>query len=141
MKELEMYSLPPEVIHQTWPQLEPLIKALDPHANDEITVEQTKMALIQGSCEVLAWADEDAKIHNLVIGEWKMMPQKRIFFITGWSGSNAIDDVKNSTFEEWVKSKGGTAIQCAVRDSMGRMLNQRFGYDKAYSIYEKGIKT
>jgi hypothetical protein len=141
MKDLEMYNLPPEVIHQAWSKLEPFIKELDPHANGEITVEQTKMALIQGSCDVLAWADTDSTIHNIVIGEWKMMPQKRIFFITGWSGSNAIDATRNDIFEEWVKNNGGTSIQCAVRDSMGRMLNQRFGYSKAYSIYEKGIKT
>ncbi len=136
-----MFSLPPNVIHQTWPKLKPFIEELDAHANGEITIDQTKMALTQGVCEVLAWADADANIHNIVIGEWKMVPEKRIFFITGWAGSNAIDAIKNNIFEEWVKDNGGTSIQCAVRDSMGRMLNQRFGYDKVYSIYEKGIKT
>jgi hypothetical protein len=48
-------------------------------------------------------------------------------------------DELNDKIEGWVRSNGGTAMQCAVRDSMGRMLKQRWSYKKVYSIFEKEI--
>jgi hypothetical protein len=136
---LNIYQLPPERVHQSWHQLEPLLEQLDKFSNGEGNVDQAKVALINGTSIALIVAEKSMEAKGVVVGEWKMTPGKRIFFVTGWAGANAMPDELNDKIEVWVKANGGTAMQCAVRDSMGRMLKQRWQYEKVYTIYEKEI--
>ena len=136
---LNIYQLPPERVHQSWGQIAPLLELLEKHCNGEGSVDQAKISLINGSSIALVVADETMAAKSVVVGEWKMPPGKRIFFVTGWAGANAMPDELNDKIEAWVKANGGTAMQCAVRDSMGRMLKQRWQYEKVYTIYEKEI--
>lgn len=136
---LNIYQLPPERVHQSWHQIAPLLRQLEKYTNGEGNADQAKVSLIDGTSIALVVADDDMSAKGVVVGEWKMPPGKRIFFVTGWAGANAMPDELNHKIEAWVKANGGTAMQCAVRDSMGRMLKQRWNYMKAYTIYEKEI--
>ena len=136
---LNIYQLPPERVHQAWHQLEPLLEQLNEFSNGEGNVDQAKVALINGTAIALVVAEKNMEAKGVVVGEWKMPPGKRIFFVTGWVGANAMPDELNDKIETWVKVNGGTAMQCVVRDSMGRMLKQRWQYEKVYTIYEKEI--
>lgn len=137
--KLNVYQLQPNQVHQAWAQIAPLLEQLEPYCNGECSLEQSKVGLINGASLALVVADEQMAAKSVVLGEWRMTPGKRIFFVTGWAGANAMPDELNDKIEGWVRSNGGTAMQCAVRDSMGRMLKQRWSYKKVYSIFEKEI--
>jgi hypothetical protein len=137
--KLNVYQLQPTQVHQAWAQIAPLLEQLEPYCNGECSLEQSKVGLINGASLALVVADEQMAAKSVVLGEWRMTPGKRIFFVTGWAGANAMPDELNDKIEGWVRSNGGTAMQCAVRDSMGRMLKQRWSYKKVYSIFEKEI--
>ena len=49
-------------------------------------------------------ADEQMAAKSVVLGEWRMTPGKRIFFVTGWAGANAMPDELNDKIEGWVRS-------------------------------------
>ena len=118
----------------------PFLEEVAPHGNGEGSVEQSKVSLINGSSTAIIVVDLSGETIGVIVGEWKMTPGKRIFFITAWAGSNAMPDELYADVEKWVNKNGGTAMQCAVRDSMGRMLKQRWNYAKVYTIFEKEIR-
>ena len=68
-----------------------------------------------------------------------MTPGKRIFFVSGWAGSNAMDDALWTDLQRWIRANGGTHIQGAGRDSVFRLHRQKRGFEKVYTVYEKEI--
>ncbi len=137
---MRLLQVPVEHLHQAWPKMVPFLEDVAPHGNGEGSVEQSKVSLINGSSTAIIVVDLTGETIGVIVGEWKMTPGKRIFFITAWAGSNAMPDELYEDVERWVKKNGGTAMQCAVRDSMGRMLKQRWNYAKVYTIFEKEIR-
>ncbi len=136
---LNLFQLPPERVHQSWGQLAPLLDTLEPYCNGECTTEQSKVELISGVTIALVVVDEAMAIQAVIAGEWKMTPGKRIFFVGGWAGSNAMDERLWDQFQNWVKHNGGTTIQGAGRDSIFRLHRQKRGFKKVYTVYEKEI--
>jgi hypothetical protein len=139
MENLKLMQLPVEQIHRAWNQIEPLLASLEQYCNGECTTEQSKVELIKGLSITLVSVDPSMKIVGVLVGSWNMTPGKRIFFVTAWAGANSLPDYLYAELENWVKANGGTAMHCGVRDSMGRMLKQRWRYEKVYTIYEKEI--
>ncbi len=137
---MKLLQVPVEHLHQAWPKMVPFLEEVAPHGNGEGSVEQSKVSLINGSSTAIVVVDDAGEMHGVIVGEWKMTPGKRIFFMTAWAGSNAMPDELYEDVEKWVRSNGGTAIQSAVRDSMGRMIKKRWNYEKVYTIYEKEIR-
>jgi hypothetical protein len=117
----------------------PFLEEVAPHGNGEGSVEQAKVSLINGSSTAIIVVDLTGETLGVIVGEWKMTPGKRIFFVTAWAGGNAMPDELYEDVEKWVMKNGGTAMQCACRDAMGRMLKQRWHYRKVYTIFEKEI--
>ena len=139
MGNLKLMQLPVEQIHRAWDQIEPLLDSIEPFTNGECTTEQSKVELIKGLSATLVIVDTAMKIVGVIIGEWKMSPGKRVFFVTGWAGSNAMDDTLWGDIMRWVKGSGGTHIQGAGRDSVFRLHRQKRGFEKVYTVYEKEI--
>ena len=137
---MRLLEVPVTHVHQAWPKIAPFLEDVAPHGNGEGSVEQSKVSLINGSSTAIIVVDLTGETIGVIVGEWKMTPGKRIFFITAWAGSNAMPDELYADVEKWVNKNGGTAMQCAVRDSMGRMLKQRWNYAKVYTIFEKEIR-
>ena len=136
---LKMFQLPPAQIHRAWSQIEPLLDSLEPYCNGEGTTEQSKVGLIDGSSTAIVIADESNTIVGVIVGEWKMTPGKRIFFVSGWAGSNAMDDDLWEDLQRWIRANGGPHIQGAGRDSVFRLHRQKRGFEKVYTVYEKEI--
>ena len=136
---LKMFQLPPAQIHRAWSQIEPLLDSLEPYCNGEGTTAQSKVGLIDGSSTAIVIADADNLIVGVIVGEWKMTPGKRIFFVSGWAGSNAMDDALWTDLQIWIRANGGTHIQGAGRDSVFRLHRQKRGFEKVYTVYEKEI--
>ena len=136
---LKMFRLPPDQIHRAWNQIEPLLDSLEPYCNGEGTTEQSKVGLIDGSSTAIVIADADNLIVGIIVGEWKMTPGKRIFFVTDTAGSNVMDDELWADLQQWIRANGGTHIQGAGRDSVFRLHRQKRGFEKVYTVYEKEI--
>ena len=134
---IELHEIPKEYIHVIWPKLSKLIALVEPYSNDECTTEQGKTYLVSGQAQafVLAGADMDPK--GVIVGEWKMTPGKRIFFITTLGGSHALYATAYAELEAWVKKHGGTHIQGAGRDSIVRLMQKRWDYKPVYTVVEK----
>jgi hypothetical protein len=139
MENLKLMQLPVEHIHRAWDQIEPLLDSIEPYSNGECTTEQSKVELIKGISTTLVIVEAPNKIVGVIIGEWKMSPGKRVFFVTGWAGSNAMNDSLWEDVMTWVKCNGGTHIQGAGRDSVFRLHRQKRGFEKVYTVYEKEI--
>ncbi len=136
---MKLLQLPVERVHQAWAQIAPLLDSLEPYNNGEGTTEQAKVALINGTSTALVVVDDAARIQAVIMGEWKMTANKRIFFVGGWAGSNAMNDALWSDLQIWVKHNGGTTIQGAGRDAVFRLHRQKRGFKKVYTVYEKDI--
>jgi hypothetical protein len=132
-------QLPVEQIHRAWKVIAPLLDSIEPYSNGECTTEQSKVELIKGLSTTLVIVDTAMKIVGVIIGEWKMPPGKRIFFVSGWAGSNAMDDDLWEDLQRWIRANGGTHIQGAGRDSVFRLHRQKRGFEKVYTVYEKEI--
>lgn len=139
MATLRLMQVASSQIHRSWAQIAPLLDTLTPYCNGEGTTEQAKVALINGTSTALVIVDEVGKIQAVITGEWKMPPGKRIFFISGWAGSHAMDDALWTDVQTWVRHNGGTTIQGAGRDSVFRLHRQKRGFTKVYTVYEKEI--
>jgi hypothetical protein len=140
MAKLKLLEVPVEHIHRAWKDIEPLLQSLEPYCNGECSTAQAKVGLINGTSTTLVIVDESTRVLGAIIGEWKMTPGKRIFFVSGWAGANAMDDTLWRDVQRWVKSNGGTHIQGAGRDSVFRLHRQKRGFEKVYTIYEKEIR-
>jgi acetaldehyde dehydrogenase (acetylating) len=136
---VKLLQVPTTHVHQTWAQIAPLLDSLAPYSNGEGTTEQAKVALINGTSTALVIVGEAAQVQAVIVGEWKMPPGKRIFFISAWAGSNAMNDALWSDVQTWVKHNGGTTIQGAGRDAVFRLHRQKRGFKKVYIVYEKEI--
>ena len=132
-----LHELPKEYVHAVWPKLSKLLDLVEPYSNNECTTEQGKTYLISGQAQAFILAGEDLDPKGVIVGEWKMTPGKRIFFITTLGGSNALYANAYAQLEAWVKKHGGTHIQGAGRDSIVRLMQKRWGYKPVYTVVEK----
>jgi hypothetical protein len=137
---LKMFQLPPERVHHEWERISDILSALEKHCAGECTLDQLKVGLINGDSIALVIADESMAAKSVIVGEWNMTPGKRVFFVTQWAGSNSMNEGLSEDLYRWIYANGGTHIQGAVRDSVGRMMTKLWQWEKVYSIYEKEIK-
>jgi hypothetical protein len=137
---LSIYQLPRERVHHEWKQIADVLSTLEKQDVGECTLDQLKVGLINGGSIALVIADESMAAKSVIVGEWNMTPGKRVFFVTQWAGSNSMNEGLSEDLYRWIYANGGTHIQGAVRDSVGRMMTKLWQWEKVYSIYEKEIK-
>ena len=106
------------------------------HAKGDYTLDHVQSLLSTGEWTLVVGV-EDGVIHGAATVSLFNRPTDRVAFITTIGGKLVIDD---STFEQVkaiVASMGATALECAARESMTRLLG-RYGFEEKYRIV--GVK-
>lgn len=106
------------------------------HAKGDYTLDHVQSLLSTGEWTLVVGV-EDGVIHGAATVSLFNRPADRVAFITTIGGKLVIND---ETFEQ-VKaiafSMGATALECAARESMTRLLG-RYGFEEKYRIV--GVK-
>jgi hypothetical protein len=105
------------------------------HAKGDYTLDQIKMYVLTGGWLLLVGTDDAAKIQGAMTVEFQNRPNHRVAFITGAGGKSIINDETFKQLEGICRVNGATAIECAARDSVARLLD-RFGFKDKYRIVE-----
>lgn len=134
---MELYVVPTNHVQQYWHLAEPLLKLALDKGNGEFTPEQLKLLVAQGQQQLLLLMKED-KVHCALTVQWIMYPNIRVAYITYIGGKNTKAGFEQ--FKHWVKSNGGTCIRGATKfESIARLWNRLYGYEKIYTLMELKI--
>jgi hypothetical protein len=105
------------------------------YAKGDYTLDQIKMYVLTSVWLLLVGTDDENKIHGAMTVEFQNRPNHRVAFITGTGGRSIINDETFKQLEGICRANGATAIECAARDSVSRLLD-RFGFKDKYRIVE-----
>jgi hypothetical protein len=137
IKLLNLYTILPHQVQQTWPKVENMLRVAIEHSGGEYTLDHLKVMLTQGKQVLLVLADENMEIKCAFSVEWINYPNDRVAFITAVGGKtcrNAFDQ-----FCVWAREQGGTKIQGAAFEAVARLWRRAYGFENRYIIVEKRI--
>ena len=133
---MNLQVVPVQWVHRTWPMVSAFIEDALKHAKGDYTLDHVQFLLSTGEWTLVVGV-EDGVIHGAATVSLFNRPTDRVAFITTIGGKLVIDD---STFEQVTAiaaSMGATALECAARESMTRLLG-RYGFEEKYRIV--GVK-
>lgn len=134
---LNLYTIPPHQVQQTWPKIEKMLGDAMEHSGGEYTLDHLKVMLTQGKQVLLVAADETMDIKCALTVEWINYPNDRVAFITAIGGKtcrNAVDQ-----FCVWARDNGGTKIQGAAFEAVARLWKRAYGFENRYIIVERKL--
>ena len=133
---MNIQHVPLEWVNHTWPQVEGFIRDSLEHAKDDYDIEHVRTLVCTGQWLLLVAVD-DGKIHGAATMHCFNQPVNRVAFITTTGGKLILDPDTFSQLQNIARALGATALECAARESMTRLLN-RFGFEEKYRIV--GVK-
>jgi hypothetical protein len=132
---MKIQHVPSQHAAQTWPLVEEYLAKSQAHSKGDYTLDQIKMYVLTSVWLLLVGTDDENKIHGAMTVEFQNRPNHRVAFITGTGGKSIINDETFKQLEVICRANGATAIECAARDSVFRLLD-RFGFKDKYRIVE-----
>jgi len=123
-----------QYVAQIWPLVEKFIVAALEHT-DDVTAEQIKVYLANGTWFLLAMIDEENKIHGAMTITFETSANYRSAIFTTIGGKGVVNKDVLEQVCGIVKSFGATRIQCLARDSAVR-LYERIGLCKKATLME-----
>ena len=136
MKQVQLVS--PEFIHSIWDTIKPFFDASLDASNDDYSVDQMKMLLVNGSQHLLV-AVEDNKISGIMTAEIINYPNNRVMHITALGGSAIVNKETFDQVESWAKSQGATKIRAFAKDVQARLYRLKIGLNTVTHVVEKNI--
>lgn len=122
-------EVPIQFINVLWPSVEGFIASAIPHAQGDITLEETKSYCLNGVWKLLVVTDENNIVRGAVTLHFFNRINHRVAFITTIGGKGILTPENVSQFSDILRSNGATCTEGAVRDSLVRMA-ARFGAKK-----------
>jgi hypothetical protein len=132
---MKIQHVPVQHAAQTWSLVQEYLAESQAYAKGDYTLDQIKMYVLTGVWLLLVGTDDENKIYGAMTVEFQNRPNQRVAFITGTGGKSIINDETFKQLEGICRANGATAIECAARDSVSRLLN-RFGFKDKYRIVE-----
>ena len=133
---MKIQHVPLEWVNHTWPQVEGFIRDALQYAKGDYEVEHVRTLLSTGQWMLLVAVDGE-KIHGAATMHCFNRPVDRVAFITTTGGKFIVDPDTFSQLQNIAHALGATALECAARESMTRLLG-RFGFEEKYRIV--GVK-
>jgi hypothetical protein len=136
---IKVQHVDPKYIHQVWPIVGPL---LEPIFNDSIagigninySIDNLKEYIIRGEHTLLVGSNSDNSILGCVTIQWLNYPCARIAHVSAFGGNFGKSVEHHKGFIDWLKAMGATRIECSVRPSVARLLQQKSGYTPTKQI-------
>lgn len=123
-----------QYVAQIWPLVEKFIVAALEHT-DDVTAEQARVYLANGTWLLLAMVDEESKIHGAMTITFETSANYRSAIFTTIGGKGVVNKDVLEQVCGIVKSFGATRIQCLARDSAVR-LYEKIGLCKKATLME-----
>ena len=130
---MKIQHVPVEFAAQTWGLVRDFLAESQQYAQGDYTLDQVQMYVCTGQWLLLVATDEDQTIHGAMTVEFVNKPTKRVAFVTGTGGKFIINTDTFEQLENICRVKGATAIECAARESVAKLLT-RFGFEEKYRI-------
>lgn len=133
---MKIQHVPLEWVNHTWPQVEGFIRDALEHTKGDYEIEHARTLISTGQWMLLVAVDGE-KIHGAATMHCFNRPASRVAFITTTGGKFILDHDTFSQLQNIARALGATALECAARESMTRLLG-RFGFEEKYRIV--GVK-
>lgn len=130
---MKIQHVPVQYAAQTWGLVRDFLAESQQYAQGDYTLDQIQMYVCTGQWLLLVATDDEQKIHGAMTVEFLNKPTKRVAFVTGTGGKFIINDGTFKQLEDICRMNGATAIECAARDSVAKLL-ARFGFEEKYRI-------
>ena len=135
-KGVSVYHIEPEFIHRVWADAAEFLRECEQYG-DEYTIDQLKVDVVAGRTHLLVMADPEKVVGALLI-DFINYPNKRVGFIKAYGGVLTTTEQVWADVADWMRKRGATATQCAVRDSVARLI-QKIGFEPRYTIMEQEL--
>jgi hypothetical protein len=133
---MKVQPVPIEWVNHTWPMVEGFIAEALAYSKGEYTVDHVQSLVSSGQWVLLVAVDGE-KIHGAATMYCFNRPTDRVAFVTTTSGKFILDQDTFEQLQNISRTFGATALECAARESMTRLLS-RFGFEEKYRIV--GVK-
>jgi len=131
---IKVYVVPTNNVQQYWHLAEKhLIKAIE-KGNGEFSIDQLKLMASQGQQQLLLGIGDDKNCYSACTLQWIVYPNDRVAYVT-YAGGTKFKEVY-SEFIEWIKSSGGTSVQCSTGYKSLERLFSRFNFKPKYRLME-----
>ena len=128
--KLKVQHVETKYIHQVWPLVEPWFTPVfeKSNINKYYSIDNLKDYLVRGEQTLLVGSNSDDVILGCVTIQWLNYPCARVAYVSAFGGNfgNSVEHHKG--FISWLKAMGATRIECSVRPSVARLLQQKSGY-------------
>lgn len=133
---MNLQVVPLQWVHRTWPMVSAFIADAVAQSKGDYTLDHVQSLLSTGEWTLIVGV-EDEVIHGAATISLFNRPSDRVAFITTTGGKLVIDENSFEQVKAIAASMGATALECAARESMTRLLG-RYGFEEKYRIV--GVK-
>jgi hypothetical protein len=133
---MNLQVVPVQWVHRTWPMVSAFIGEALEHAKGDYTLDHVQSLLSTGEWTLVVGVEGEV-IHGAATISIFNRPADRVAFITTTGGKLVIDEQTIEQVKAIAASMGATALECAARESMTRLLG-RYGFEEKYRIV--GVK-
>jgi hypothetical protein len=133
---MKIQQVPLEWVNHTWPMVERFIVDALEHSKGDYTVGHVQSLVSSGQWVLLVAVDGE-QIHGAATMHCFNRPTDRVAFVTTTGGKFILDQDTFAQLKNISRAFGATALECAARESMTRLLT-RFGFEEKYRIV--GVK-
>ena len=135
---MKVEQVPPQYIHQVWPDVVEFIEDALQYGAGEYNADQMKVMILRGEQALLIVVEENA-IKGAVTVQFIDYPNCRVAYVTSIGGKLIANKDTFNDLIDWCKFNGATKIQGAARESVERLWKRLFNCERRYVIVEKEL--
>jgi hypothetical protein len=139
---LYISGIPSERINEVWEECEPYIEMGNGKSRDEMSVMDIYERLSEARMQLWLIFNDKKEIVSVLTTEIIEYPQKTMCRIVTLGGKDLDIWVEEwlDTIEAWALEKGCVAMETVCRKGFIKKL-ERFGYENAYTVLVKELRT
>jgi hypothetical protein len=135
---MKVEQVPPQYIHQVWPDVVGFIKDALQYGCGEYNADQMKVMILRGE-QILLVAVEENAVKGAATVQFIDYPNYRVAYVTSIGGRLIANKDMFNELTDWCKFNGASKIQGAARESIERLWKRLFNFERRYVIVEKDL--
>ena len=120
---MQVQQVPTEWAPSVWGQVSHFFVPAIPHARGDYTLEHMQAMVCTGQWMLVVATQGEQVVGAAVISLFNR-PAARVAFIYALGGKRVVTDNTLSQFKQLAASLGATEVECAVRESVARLLRR-----------------
>jgi hypothetical protein len=117
----EVQTVPVQYVNIVWPKVEKFLADSVAYSDNELTLEEVKVYVVQGTWGLIVAVDEELNIHGAVTVHYFNRTDNRVAFVTNIGGKFIAKRDLFSQLSDILRENGATCIEGTVRDSLMRL--------------------